>query len=150
MRTFLDLGAAPPCERFLTAAELDEAEPTYPLHVRRCHDCLLALSEAARDIVLNNLVRYAVLSGAVKVLSDGTRWRPLAHAADIAAAFAGALAGVGPDLLPFTVDAAPGKHGRRIPGAAVPIRPVDDLRAARPVVVLVLTWDIAGATVYAR
>lgn len=54
---------------------------------------------------------------------------------------------VGPDLLPFTVDAAPGKHGRRIPGAAVPIRPVDDLRAARPDVVLVLTWDIAGEVI---
>jgi len=52
------------------------------------------------------------------------------------------LAKVGTDLLPFTVDAAPGKHGRRIPGCGVPIRPIDDLRAARPDVVLVLTWDI--------
>ncbi|MGH3914926.1 MAG: class I SAM-dependent methyltransferase [Pseudonocardiaceae bacterium] len=50
---------------------------------------------------------------------------------------------VGPDLLPFTVDAAPGKHGRRIPGCGVPIRPVADLCAARPDVVLILTWDIA-------
>ncbi|MDQ3886232.1 MAG: class I SAM-dependent methyltransferase [Actinomycetota bacterium] len=41
MRTFLDLGATPPCERFLAAAELDEPEPTYPLHVRLCEDCLL-------------------------------------------------------------------------------------------------------------
>jgi hypothetical protein len=54
---------------------------------------------------------------------------------------------VGPDLLPFTVDAAPGKHGRRIPGAAVPIRSVDDLRAARPDVVLILTWDIADEVI---
>jgi hypothetical protein len=54
---------------------------------------------------------------------------------------------IGPDLLPFTVDAAVGKHGRRIPGAAVPIRPVDDLRAARPDVVLVLTWDIADEVI---
>jgi len=52
------------------------------------------------------------------------------------------LAKVGTDLLPFTVDAAPGKHGRRIPGCGVPIRPIDDLRAARPDVVLVMTWDI--------
>jgi len=52
------------------------------------------------------------------------------------------LSGVGTDLLPFTVDAAPGKHGRRIPGCGIPIRPVDDLRTARPAVVLVLTWDI--------
>ena len=52
------------------------------------------------------------------------------------------LAKVGTDLLPFTVDASPGKHGRRVPGCGVPIRPVDELRAARPDVVLVLTWDI--------
>lgn len=43
------------------------------------------------DIVLNNLVGHAVLSGTVLVLSDGTPWRPLVHAADIAAAFAAAL-----------------------------------------------------------
>ena len=49
---------------------------------------------------------------------------------------------VGPALLPFTVDAAAAKHGRRIPGCGVPIRPVEDLLSARPDVVLVLTWDI--------
>lgn len=54
---------------------------------------------------------------------------------------------VGPDVLPFTVDAAPGKHGRRIPGCGVPIRPIDELRAARPDVVLVLTWDIADEVI---
>ncbi|WP_216908520.1 NAD-dependent epimerase/dehydratase family protein [Nocardia noduli] len=40
------------------------------------------------DIVLNNLVGHAVLDGVVKVLSDGTPWRPLVHAEDIARAFA--------------------------------------------------------------
>lgn len=39
------------------------------------------------DIVLNNLVGSAVLTGVVRVLSDGTPWRPLVHARDIAAAF---------------------------------------------------------------
>jgi nucleoside-diphosphate-sugar epimerase len=43
------------------------------------------------DIVLNNLVGHAVLSGAARVLSDGTPWRPLVHAGDIAAAFLAAL-----------------------------------------------------------
>ncbi|MGH3974904.1 MAG: methyltransferase domain-containing protein [Pseudonocardiaceae bacterium] len=41
LRSFLDLGATPPCERFLTAAQLDEPEPSYPLHVRVCTQCLL-------------------------------------------------------------------------------------------------------------
>ncbi|GAB3145639.1 NAD-dependent epimerase/dehydratase family protein [Microbispora hainanensis] len=44
------------------------------------------------DIVLNNLVGHACLSGEVRVLSDGTPWRPLVHARDIAEAFAAALA----------------------------------------------------------
>lgn len=43
------------------------------------------------DIVLNNLVGYAVLTGEVRVLSDGTPWRPLVHAQDIAHAFATCL-----------------------------------------------------------
>jgi hypothetical protein len=38
----LDLGATAPCERFLTVEELDLPEPTYPLRLRLCQDCLLA------------------------------------------------------------------------------------------------------------
>jgi nucleoside-diphosphate-sugar epimerase len=44
------------------------------------------------DIVLNNLTAHAHLSGEVLVLSDGTPWRPLVHAKDIARAFTAALA----------------------------------------------------------
>jgi nucleoside-diphosphate-sugar epimerase len=43
------------------------------------------------DIVLNNLVGHAVLTGDIRVLSDGTPWRPLVHARDIASAFLIAL-----------------------------------------------------------
>ena len=38
----VDLGATPPCERFLTAEQLDEAEATFPLHLKICTDCWLA------------------------------------------------------------------------------------------------------------
>jgi hypothetical protein len=41
LRSFLDLGATPPCELFLTAAALERPELTYPLHVRVCESCLL-------------------------------------------------------------------------------------------------------------
>lgn len=44
------------------------------------------------DIVVNNLVGSAVLTGEVLVLSDGTPWRPLVHAEDIAGAFIEVLA----------------------------------------------------------
>jgi hypothetical protein len=37
----LDLGATPPCEKFLSADELDLPEQTFPLHLRLCQDCLL-------------------------------------------------------------------------------------------------------------
>ena len=37
----LDLGATPPCEKFLDGQALDQVEPTYPLHLRVCENCLL-------------------------------------------------------------------------------------------------------------
>ena len=36
------------------------------------------------DIVLNNLVGWAFTTGAVRILSDGTPWRPVIHVADVA------------------------------------------------------------------
>ncbi|MBL8926664.1 MAG: NAD(P)-dependent oxidoreductase, partial [Pseudonocardia sp.] len=42
-------------------------------------------------IVLNNLVGHALLSNTIRVLSDGTPWRPLTHAEDIAQAVVVAL-----------------------------------------------------------
>jgi nucleoside-diphosphate-sugar epimerase len=44
------------------------------------------------DIVLNNLVGRAILTGRVTVLSDGTPWRPLVHADDITGAVLAGLA----------------------------------------------------------
>jgi nucleoside-diphosphate-sugar epimerase len=43
------------------------------------------------DIVLNNLVGWALTTGAVRILSDGTPWRPLVHVEDIARATAAIL-----------------------------------------------------------
>ena len=45
----LDLGATPPCETFLTADELDLPEPTFPLHLRVCEDCVCGLAQLADD-----------------------------------------------------------------------------------------------------
>jgi hypothetical protein len=42
LSSVVDLGATPPCERFLAAEQLDDPEPTYPLHLRVCTDCWLA------------------------------------------------------------------------------------------------------------
>ena len=44
------------------------------------------------DLVVNNLVGHAVLTGDVLVASDGTPWRPLVHVEDVARAFLVVLA----------------------------------------------------------
>lgn len=43
------------------------------------------------DVVLNNLVAYAYTTGEILILSDGTPWRPIVHAEDIARAFRAVL-----------------------------------------------------------
>jgi C-methyltransferase C-terminal domain len=50
--------------------------------------------------------------------------------------------GVRADLLRFAVDRNPFKHGRFTPGTHIPVRPVDDLSAARPDYVLILPWNL--------
>lgn len=39
------------------------------------------------DLVVNNLTGYAVATGQVRIMSDGTPWRPLVHIEDISRAF---------------------------------------------------------------
>ena len=43
------------------------------------------------DLVLNNLVGYAVTTGRIHLLSDGTPWRPIVHIEDISRAFLAVL-----------------------------------------------------------
>ena len=44
------------------------------------------------DVVLNNLVAWAVTTGRIRLKSDGTPWRPVVHVDDIAQAFTRLLA----------------------------------------------------------
>jgi nucleoside-diphosphate-sugar epimerase len=43
------------------------------------------------DLVLNNLVGWALTTGRIHLMSDGTPWRPLVHIEDISRAFLAAL-----------------------------------------------------------
>src|SRR5262245_49606496 len=43
------------------------------------------------DLVLNNLVGYAITTGRIHLMSDGTPWRPLVHIEDISRAFLATL-----------------------------------------------------------
>ena len=50
--------------------------------------------------------------------------------------------GIGPELISFTVDRNPYKHGRYTPGRHIPIRPVEAIDAERPDIVVVLPWNL--------
>lgn len=45
------------------------------------------------DLVVNNLMAWARLTGEIRVLSDGTPWRPLVHVEDMASAMIAAATG---------------------------------------------------------
>ena len=51
--------------------------------------------------------------------------------------------GIGPDLLPYTVDRNPLKVGRFTPGTRIPILGVDEIEARRPDYLLILPWNFA-------
>ncbi len=50
--------------------------------------------------------------------------------------------GIRSDLLAFTVDRNPFKHGKFLPGTHIPIRPPEDLEKAAPDYVLILPWNL--------
>lgn len=63
----------------------DDFSPTYMRNAT-----VYGLSPALRlDVVVNNLTAWAVATGTVKLLSDGTPWRPQVHVEDVARVAAG-------------------------------------------------------------
>jgi SAM-dependent methyltransferase len=51
-------------------------------------------------------------------------------------------AGIRADLLAFTVDRNPFKHGKFLPGTHIPIFDVDEIAARRPEFVVILPWNL--------
>ena len=50
--------------------------------------------------------------------------------------------GIGPELLPYTVDLSPHKQGRYLPGVGIPIHPPQRIFETRPDYVLILQWNL--------
>ncbi|HYE95589.1 MAG TPA: SDR family oxidoreductase [Rubricoccaceae bacterium] len=82
------------------------------------------------DLVVNNLTAWAAATGRVRMLSDGTPWRPLVHVEDVCAAFVAALAApreavhneafnVGADAENYQVRDVARIVGEEVPGTTV-------------------------------
>jgi hypothetical protein len=50
--------------------------------------------------------------------------------------------GIRSDLLEFSVDRSPHKHGKFLPGTHIPIHPVEALALAKPDYVLIMPWNL--------
>ncbi|MDF2823974.1 MAG: methyltransferase [Mycobacterium sp.] len=110
LRSILDLGATPPCEKFLTAEELDQPEATYPLHLRLCEDCLL-LQIPALITPEDTFTEYAYYSS----FSDS--W--VQHAQTFVTESADRL-GLGPDSLVVEVASNDGYLLQHVVAAGIP------------------------------
>ncbi len=102
----------------------------------------LVSGDAYRDFA----ARVAVLRDETRALID----RLLAEGKRVAAYGAAAKGstllnyyGIGADRLEFVADRSPHKHGKRMPGVHVPIRPAEFLAESRPDYCLLLTWNFA-------
>ncbi|MCA8962689.1 MAG: SDR family oxidoreductase [Planctomycetes bacterium] len=70
-------------ERDLRALADDDFSPTF----MRNATCYGVSPRLRADVVLNNLSAWAVTTGKIRILSDGTPWRPLVHIEDLTRAF---------------------------------------------------------------
>ncbi len=50
--------------------------------------------------------------------------------------------GIGPELLPYTVDVSPHKQGRLLPGSRIPVLAPEAIAERKPDYVLILPWNI--------
>jgi hypothetical protein len=111
--------------------EVLAAESAAGLHVPGGHDRFAAAVSRVRDELMAFLID--VRRAGKKVVGYGApgKGNTLLN-----------YCGIRPDLLAYTVDRNPYKHGRFTAGTRIPVLPPDRIAIDRPDYVLVLTWDL--------
>ena len=109
------------------------------------------IRDAEKDYGLYGLDAYrAFAASTVKIKCDLLRFLIQARAEGKVVAGYGAPAkgntllnycGVGPELIPFTVDRSHHKQGHLLPGVRIPIKAPQAILDARPDYVLILPWN---------
>jgi nucleoside-diphosphate-sugar epimerase len=74
------------------------------------------------DLVVNDLAAWATVTGRVRVLSDGTPWRPLVHVEDIARAFVAILSAPRATVHNQTFNVGPPEENYRVRDLAEMVR----------------------------
>lgn len=125
-----------------------------PAEVQGEHaDAVRALAQAERAAGLTSLARLVQFARAVEAQREAllALLRGLVESGQSLAGY-GAPAkgntlleycGIGPELLPYTVDKSPLKVGKLTPGSHIPVLPVETLLERQPDCVLILAWNFA-------
>jgi SAM-dependent methyltransferase len=102
---------------------------------------LLDSPEGYRDFAAKVLdIKHGLLRHLLKARAEGRRI--VGYGAPAKGVTLLNYCGIGPDLLPYTVDRSPSKQGRYLPGCRIPIRAPEDLLRDRPDEVLILPWNL--------
>jgi SAM-dependent methyltransferase len=121
--------AAPPSERYVSVmAEEDEARLDHPAGYR---DFEGAVHAAKRD-VLEFLIRTRREGQTVAGYGAPGKANTFLN-----------FCGIRSDLLSYTVDRNPYKHGRFTPGTHIPIHPPEHIDETRPDLIWILPWNLA-------
>jgi C-methyltransferase-like protein/methyltransferase family protein len=120
--------AGPPTAR---VAEVLEAERAAGLHSAAGHDGFAEAVSRIRDDLVAFLIEARRAGRTVVGYGAPGKGNTLLN-----------YCGIRPDLLAYTVDRNPYKHGRFTPGTRIPVLPPERIAEDRPDYVLVLPWNL--------